>query len=63
MAEETGTEKAVSETTQVSDWAGEYIREIDAAQYLPDSVIPFWDLLLQYPLLLLLFLLPCILRC
>ena len=57
MAEETGTEKAVSETTQVSDWAGEYIREIDAAQYLPDSVIPFWDLLLQYPLLLLLLLL------
>ena len=43
MAEETGTEKVVSETTQVSDWAGEYIREIDAAQYLPDSVIPFWD--------------------
>ena len=47
----------VSETTQVSDWAGEYIREIDAAQYLPDSVIPFWDLLLQYPLLLILLLL------
>ena len=56
MAEETGTEEVAAETTQVSDWAGEYIREIDAVKYLPDSVIPFWDLLLQYPLLLILLL-------
>jgi MscS family membrane protein len=56
MAEETGTEEVAAEATQVSDWAGEYIREIDAVKYLPDSVIPFWDLLLQYPLLLILLL-------
>ena len=56
MAEETGTEEVAAEATQVSDWAGEYIREIDAVKFLPDSVIPFWDLLLQYPLLLILLL-------
>jgi len=57
MAEETGTEEVAAETAQVSDWAGEYIREIDAAKFLPDAVTPFWDLLLQYPLLLILLLL------
>jgi small-conductance mechanosensitive channel len=56
-AEETGTEEAAAETVQVSDWAGGYIREIDATKFLPDAVIPFWDLLLQYPLLLILLLL------
>jgi len=56
MAEQTVTEKAGTKTVEVSDWAGEYIREIDAAKYLPDSLLPFWNLLLEHPLLLILLL-------
>lgn len=56
MAEEPGTEKAGPEAAEVSDWTGEYIRQIDAARYLPDSALPFWDFLLQHPLLLILLL-------
>ncbi|MFC1796384.1 mechanosensitive ion channel family protein [Pseudomonadota bacterium] len=54
MAEESGTAKTASEATKVSDWTGEYIRQIDAARFLPDSALPLWDLLLQHPLLLIL---------
>ena len=56
MAEETSTQKAGTEAAEVSDWAGEYIQEIDAARYLPDSVLPFWNLLLEHPVLLVLLL-------
>jgi MscS family membrane protein len=51
MTEETETAKESSESAEVYDWAGNYIRDFDAETYLPDAVHPLWDAMLQFPLL------------
>lgn len=53
MADPVTAPAVVDETARASDWAGEYIRQFDAGTYLPDSVQPLFQLLLGYPLLLL----------
>ena len=53
MAEPVAAPTVVDETVRASDWAGDYIRQFDAEKYLPESVQPLFQLLLGYPLLLL----------
>jgi small-conductance mechanosensitive channel len=59
VTEEAGTAKASSESAEVYDWAGEYIRSFDAEKYLPDPVHPLWDAMLQFPLLAIVVLVSC----
>lgn len=51
MTEKPGTESKSSDLAEIYDWAGRYIQNFDAENYLPDSVHPIWDALLQYPVL------------
>ena len=53
MAEKKVAVTESTETAEASGWAERFIREFDAANYLPDSH-PIWDLLLAHPLLLVL---------
>ena len=43
-----------SDAVQASDWAGDYIRQFDAEKYLPEALQPLFQLLVGYPLLLVL---------
>jgi MscS family membrane protein len=56
MSEAHVPEQKLTETTQNSDWAGEYIRDFDAGKYLPEALHPLSELLHQHPVILLLFL-------
>jgi len=53
MAEPVAATPSETEAGQVSDLAGEYIRQFDAEKYLPDVVQPLYQLLVGYPILLL----------
>ena len=53
MADPATATSAESEALRVSDLAGEYIRQFDAEKYLPDAVQPLYQLLVGYPILLL----------
>jgi len=53
MAEKISAVTESNETAEASGWTERFIREFDAANFLPDSH-PIWDLLLGHPLLLVL---------
>ena len=58
MTEDTATDKP-SESAEVYDWAGNYIREFNAEKYLPDAIHHMWDAMLQFPLLSIVVLVSC----
>ena len=51
MAEEPAAVSKNVDPDQVSDWAGDLIRNFDADKFLPDAAQPWFQLLLQYPLI------------
>ena len=57
VAADTRSKELETETVPVSDWAGEYIRSFDTEKHLPDALHPLFELLLQYPVILVLVLL------
>lgn len=57
VAADTRPKELETETVPVSDWAGEYIRSFDTEKYLPNALHPLFELLLQYPVILVLVLL------
>ncbi len=59
MTEDTATERKGSESAEVYDWAGNYIREFNAEKYLPDAIHPMWDAMLQFPLMSIIVLVSC----
>jgi small-conductance mechanosensitive channel len=56
MTEESTTASQPSESAEVYDWVASYIRDFNAERYLPDSMHPVWDALMQFPVVLILLL-------